>query len=210
MAYPEDDLAPDEELILHRHPHWKMLLVPVLVLLVVVALAGFLAALIRNQSWANVGWIVLAVLGITVIARWTMTPLLRWYTTHFVLTDRRVLVRQGVFTRTGLDIPMTRINSVRFRHGLLDRMLGTGTLIIESASQEPLEFDDIPHVEQVHSLLYNEVYDADRGDADRGDADRGDADRGDADRGSADRGGGPGWDDEDGGRDRHREARSSG
>ena len=195
MAYPEDDLAPDEELILHRHPHWKMLLVPVLVLLVVVALAGFLAALIRNQSWANVGWIVLAVLGITVIARWTMTPLLRWYTTHFVLTDRRVLVRQGVFTRTGLDIPMTRINSVRFRHGLLDRILGTGTLIIESASQEPLEFDDIPHVEQVHSLLYNEVYDADRGDSERG---------------SADRGRGPGWDDEDGGRDRHREARSSG
>ncbi len=195
MAYPEDDLAPDEELILHRHPHWKMLLVPVLVLLVVVAFAGFIAALIRNQSWANVGWIVLAVLGITVIARWTITPLLRWYTTHFVLTDRRVLVRQGVLTRTGLDIPITRINSVRFRHGLLDRMLGTGTLIIESASQEPLEFDDIPHVEQVHSLLYNEVYDADRGDADRG---------------SADRGRGPGWDDEDGGRDRHREARSSG
>ena len=195
MAYPEDDLAPDEELILHRHPHWKMLLVPVLVLLVVVAFAGFLAALIRNQSWANVGWIVLAVLGITVIARWTMTPLLRWYTTHFVLTDRRVLVRQGVFTRTGLDIPMTRINSVRFRHGLLDRILGTGTLIIESASQEPLEFDDIPHVEQVHSLLYNEVYDADRGDSERG---------------SADRGRGPGWDDEDGGRDRHRAARSSG
>jgi len=200
VAYPEDDLAPDEELILHRHPHWKMLLVPVLVLLVVVALAGFLAALIRNQSWANVGWIVLAVLGITVIARRTMTPLLRWYTTHFVLTDRRVLVRQGLLTRTGLDIPMTRINSVRFRHGLLDRMLGTGTLIIESASQEPLEFDDIPHVEQVHSLLYNEVYDADRGDADRYDTDRSDADRGR----------GPGWDDEDGGRDRHREARSSG
>jgi len=195
VAYPEDALAPDEELILHRHPHWKMLLVPVLVLLVVVAFAGFIAALIRNQSWANVGWIVLAVLGITVIARWTITPLLRWYTTHFVLTDRRVLVRQGVLTRTGLDIPITRINSVRFRHGLLDRMLGTGTLIIESASQEPLEFDDIPHVEQVHSLLYNEVYDADRGDADRG---------------SADRGRGPGWDDEDGGRDRHREARSSG
>ncbi|MDQ2721791.1 MAG: PH domain-containing protein [Actinomycetota bacterium] len=195
MAYPEDDLAPDEELILHRHPHWKMLLVPVLVLLLVVALAGFLAALIRNQSWANVGWIVLAVIGVTAVVSFTLAPLMRWYTTHFVLTDRRVLVRQGVLTRTGLDIPMTRINSVRFRHGLLDRMLGTGTLIIESASQEPLEFDDIPHVEQVHSLLYHEVYDADRGGADRD---------------NADRGRGAGWDDEDGGRDRRREARSSG
>ena len=42
---------------------------------------------------------------------------------------------------------------------LFDRMLRTGTLIIESASQDPLEFDDIPQIEQVHSLLYHEVFD---------------------------------------------------
>ncbi len=173
MAYPEDDLAPDEELILHRHPHWKMLVLPVLVLLVVVALAGFLGALVRDESWAGIGWILLAVVALVLVARFTLAPLMRWGTTHFVLTDRRVLVRQGIFTRTGLDIPMTRINSVRFRHGLVDRLLRTGTLIIESASQEPLEFDDIPHVEHVHSLLYNEVYDAGRDDGD----DYGDEDR---------------------------------
>ena len=38
-------------------------------------------------------------------------------------------------------------------------MVRTGTLIIESASQDPLEFTDIPRVEQVHSLLYHEVFD---------------------------------------------------
>ena len=166
MAYPEDDLAPDEELILHRHPHWKMLVVPVSVLLAVVAVAGFLGALVRDESWAHIGWILLAVVALVLVVRFTLMPFMRWTTTHFVLTDRRVLVRQGVFTRTGLDIPMTRINSVRFRHGLVDRLLRTGTLIIESASQEPLEFDDIPHVEHVHSLLYNEVYDAGRDDGD--------------------------------------------
>jgi hypothetical protein len=48
---------------------------------------------------------------------------------------------------------------VEFRHGLLDRLLRTGTLIIESASQDPLEFYDIPRVEHVHSLLYHEVFD---------------------------------------------------
>lgn len=160
VAYPEDDLAPDEELLLHRHPHWKMLIVPVLVFLLVVALGGFLGALIRNQSWASIGWIALVVVGAAVIVAFTLVPSIRWSTTHFVLTDRRVIVRQGVLSRAGLDIPVTRINSVRFRHGLLDRMLGTGTLIIESASDEPLEFNDIPHVEQVHSLLYHEVYDA--------------------------------------------------
>jgi hypothetical protein len=38
-------------------------------------------------------------------------------------------------------------------------MLRTGTLVIESASQDPLEFTDIPGVERVHSLLYHEVFD---------------------------------------------------
>ena len=86
-----------------------------------------------------------------------MIPVIRWRTTHFVVTTRRVLVREGVLTRHGMDIPMGRINSVRFRHSLIERMLGCGTLIIESASDEPLEFDDIPGVERVHALLYQEV-----------------------------------------------------
>jgi uncharacterized membrane protein YdbT with pleckstrin-like domain len=88
-----------------------------------------------------------------------VVPVLRWRTTHFVVTTRRVLIREGVLARHGIDIPMSRINSVQFRHTLLERILGCGTLIIESASEEPLEFDDIPDVERVHSMLYAEVAD---------------------------------------------------
>jgi membrane protein YdbS with pleckstrin-like domain len=69
------------------------------------------------------------------------------------------MYRQGLLTRSGIDIPLARINSVEFRHGVLDRMVRSGTLVIESASQDPLEFDDVPQVEQVHSLLYHEVFD---------------------------------------------------
>jgi hypothetical protein len=64
-----------------------------------------------------------------------------------------------VIKRTGIDIPMSRINSVQFEHGLLDRVFGCGTLIIESASDEPLRFDDIPKVERVHTIIYREVND---------------------------------------------------
>ena len=84
-------------------------------------------------------------------------PLLRWKTTHFIVTDRRVLVREGVLTHTGIDIPMSRISNVQFRHGLVDRMLRTGTLVIVAASDDPLEFDDIPDVQKVHALLYQQV-----------------------------------------------------
>jgi uncharacterized membrane protein YdbT with pleckstrin-like domain len=157
VAYPDDLLVEDEQVVVHRHPHWKMLVVPVVVLLLVVGVASFLAAVMSAQSWAPWGWLALAVVGLALVGRFTVFPVVRWRTTHFVVTDRRVLVREGVLTRQGMDIPLRRISSVQFRQSLVERMLGAGTLVIEAESDESLEFDDVPGVRQVHAVLYNEV-----------------------------------------------------
>ncbi|MFD5824890.1 PH domain-containing protein [Lentzea sp. NPDC060358] len=159
MAYPDDLLSSGEHVVIHKHPHWKMLIFPVFWLLVVVALGIYLAGLVADQSWAFIAQIVLAAVGLVLVLWLTVAPLLRWRTTHFIITSDRVMYREGVFKRTGLDIPLARVNSVRFEHSLVDRVLGCGTLVIESASDEPLEFDDIPSVEKVHTMLYREVND---------------------------------------------------
>ncbi|KUH96622.1 MULTISPECIES: PH domain-containing protein [Mycobacterium] len=163
MGYPDNVLASDEQVVLHRHPHWKRLIGPVLVLLLVTALAAFGAGYVNTMEWdqtaRNVVLIVIGAIWLVIIGWLTIWPFLSWWTTHFVITDRRVMFRHGVLTRSGIDIPLARINSVEFRHALLDRMLRTGTLIIESAAQDPIAFDDIPRVERVHSLLYHEVFD---------------------------------------------------
>ncbi len=157
MAYPDELLADGEQVMLHKHPHWKMLVAPVLAFLLIVAVGAFVASLAAGQDWEFYGWIAVGVIGGIGVVWLTLAPLLRWRTTHFVVTNRRVLVREGVLTRSGIDIPLNRVNSVQFRHTLVERMLGVGTLMIESASDEPLEFDDIPQVERVHSLLYQQV-----------------------------------------------------
>jgi len=159
MGYPEDHLAPEEKLIVNARPHWKRLIGSGLLFILGTALAIWLYTLVGSDGTVNtvltvaivVGWLVVAVL-------WGFVPFIRWFTTHFVITDRRVMYRSGVITRTGIDIPMARINSVQFRHGLIDRMFKTGTLVIESASDDPLEFDDIPNIEDVHKLLYDKLY----------------------------------------------------
>ena len=163
MGYPDSVLAQDEHVILHRHPHWKQLVGPVLVLLTVTALASFGGAVVSRTDWdPRARQIVLPVIGavwLLLVVWLTLSRFLVWRTTHFVITDRRVMYRHGLLTRSGIDIPLARINSVEFRHGLIDRLVRSGTLVIESASQDPLEFDDVPQVEQVHSLLYHEVFD---------------------------------------------------
>lgn len=162
MGYPNSVLAEQERVVLHRHPHWKRLTSAVLVLVAASGIAAFVAAVVSHTSWdpgaKNIIFAVIGVVWLVVVGWLTVWPFLTWWTTHFVITDRRVMFRRGVLSRSGIDIPLARINSVEFRHGVLDRILRTGTLVIESASQDPLEFHDIPGVEQVHSLLYHEVF----------------------------------------------------
>jgi uncharacterized membrane protein YdbT with pleckstrin-like domain len=127
---------------------------PALVFLITVGLATYLAALISQQPWHSYGWLALAVVAVVLVVWFTVAPLLRWRCTHFVITNRRVLVREGVLTRTGFEIPLNRITSVHFRQTVFERMLGCGTLSVESASDEPLDFEDIPNVHRVYGLLY--------------------------------------------------------
>lgn len=159
MAYPDDLLSEGERVVIHKHPHWKMLLVPYIVLILTLGVGIWLAILAQDLSWGTIAMIGIGVIALVLIVWLFLVPFVRWRTTHFIVTTDRVMAREGVIKRTGIDIPLSRISSVRFEHGLIDRIVGCGTLIIESSSEEPLEFDDIPQVERVHSLLYREIND---------------------------------------------------
>ncbi|MEV6648713.1 PH domain-containing protein [Amycolatopsis sp. NPDC051371] len=161
MAYPDDLLSEQEHVVVHSHPHFKMLIFPTLALLVTLGAGTWLAILARDAGspWNSVGLIAIGVVALVLVVWLFLVPLVRWRTTHFIVTTDRLIVREGVLKRTGIDIPMGRINSVQFEHGLLDRVFGCGSLIIESASDEPLRFEDIPHVEKVHTVIYREVND---------------------------------------------------
>lgn len=163
MGYPDNALAAGEQVVIHRHPHWKRLILPVLTLLLVTGLAALGSGFVNSTQWAqltkNILQGVMWGIWLIIIGSLTVWPLLTWLTTHFVVTNRRVMYRHGVLTRSGIDIPLARINSVEFRDKIFERMFRTGTLIIESASQDPLEFYNIPRLREVHALLYHEVFD---------------------------------------------------
>ncbi|EIE97602.1 PH domain-containing protein [Saccharomonospora glauca] len=161
VAYPDSLLSEGERVVAHKHPHFKMLIFPVIVLLVTLVAGGWLGWRAQDfeSPWDTVATIAVAAVGGILVIWLFLVPFVRWRTTHFVVTTDRVIVREGVIKRTGIDIPMQRINSVRFEHGLVDRIFGCGTLVIESASDEPLTFDDIPQVEKMHTYIYRQVND---------------------------------------------------
>ena len=170
MGFPESVLTSDEHVVRSMHPHWKALIVPVFWL--IVAGVGVSAAWIFLSSWAPAVLFVITGIGVVAFLALSVWPWLRWRTTHYVLTNERVIVRVGVVSRTGRDIPLGRVNDVSFSHGILERMLGCGTLTIESAGERgQIVLDDIPHVEKVQSVLY-ELVEADRDQHSFDDSDR--------------------------------------
>jgi membrane protein YdbS with pleckstrin-like domain len=138
-----------------------MLILPFIALVITLGVGVWLAIIGQDAAapWNLVSEIAVAVVALVLVVWLFFVPFVRWRTTHFIVTTDRLIAREGVIKRTGIDIPLSRINSVQFEHGLMDRVFGCGTLIIESASDEPLRFDDIPKVERVHTVIYREVND---------------------------------------------------
>ncbi len=155
MPYPTRLLGEDEEVVVDLRPHWKALVVPVLALLLTVAVAGYLAGLLGAAGWQRAArWAVLG-LAVVVVLRTSGWPFLRWWTTVYVVTTRRLIVRTGVFSRSGRDMPLSRVNDVHFEHNLVERLLGCGTLVVESAGERgQLVLDDVPAVEEVQREIY--------------------------------------------------------
>ena len=156
VGIPKKLLGDDEQVVMAMRPHWKEMVWPVLLLLLASPLATFLATIIPEgdvQPWLRLAVVVVAAL---IIVRWVVWPFLKWLTTSYVVTDRRLITRVGVIARHGRDMPLSKVNDVTFEHSsILERVLGCGTLVVESAGERgQLVLRDVPRVEEVQRDVY--------------------------------------------------------
>jgi uncharacterized membrane protein YdbT with pleckstrin-like domain len=164
MPYPDKLLAEDEEVVGHLHPHVLTLFWPVVWFLVVVGGASFgLAVVPAGRQQGVVRMLILAV-ALVLLLTVVLVPVLRWRTTHYVITTHRLLFREGILSRRGRDIGLSRITDVSYRQTLWDRIINSGTLTIESAGESGATvLKQIPDSEGVQQLLNRMVEeDADR------------------------------------------------
>jgi uncharacterized membrane protein YdbT with pleckstrin-like domain len=156
----DESLSQGEDFVLRLHPHWKTVLRPLFLLVVIVVAAVVLVLLLPSGSAYNIGRIVIGVVAVVAALIFCGIPLLRWRTTSYELTTRRLRLREGILSRQGRDFPLIRISDVSFSHGLIDRMLGCGKLTVESAGEHgQLALTEIPDVEKVQAKLFQLVED---------------------------------------------------
>jgi uncharacterized membrane protein YdbT with pleckstrin-like domain len=161
MGFPENVLTSDERIELKMRPHWREVFAAVLFGLLLLAILVYVVRVTPDDTTGSwIQWIVVGIAAIIAIFL-VFAPIVRWLTTHYVVTTHRVLVRRGVLTKTGKDITLSKITDVSFERTLLDRLTGSGTLRIESAGDSPDEtFRSIPRSDQVQQLI-NRLIDED-------------------------------------------------
>jgi uncharacterized membrane protein YdbT with pleckstrin-like domain len=154
VAYPDSLLADDERVVKHLHPHWITLLIPTVLLVVVVGLASFLAAIVPGGGAQGSLRIVIGALAVIAVVVAALVPYLRWRTTHYVLTTHRLMTRIGILNHSGRDVPLNRINNALYEQSFWERIINSGTLVVESAGEDGQQvFKNIPDADQTQQLI---------------------------------------------------------
>ena len=153
MAFPTRLLVEGEELILDLRPHWIALVMPAVVAIATVAVMSILYETFDEQILD----VIVGVAGTLFLLMYSVRRVVDWATSHFVVTSDRIIHRRGWIAKYSMDVPLEAINDVRFEQGIVDRAIGAGTLIVQSASEAGRQvFDHIRNPEEVQKTIYHQ------------------------------------------------------
>ena len=151
---PSDFILRDgEDLVLDLHPHWWYFASAFIAAVVAFVVGG--AVLVKIDS-DIARWLAAAAIIGTLI--WLGERYIRWISTHFILTSDRIIWREGVIAKRGIEFPLQRINTIFFSQRMFERILGLGDLKVESASERGTQvFEDIRSPAKVQHEIYAQM-----------------------------------------------------
>ena len=158
MAFSKKNLNANETIALDMHPHWWYFAEPAFTL--AGAIIAAIVVLAETDKGTNahkfLGYLTI---GLMILAGlWLVGRYMKWLTTEFVITSQRLIFRQGMLAKTGIEIPLERVNNVNFNQSIFERMLGAGDLLIESGGEDGQQrFTDIRHPEKVQNLIHSQM-----------------------------------------------------
>ena len=151
MAWPDDSLTEGETIVTSFRPHWKLLLIPA------VWGVGVLVVFSLFELWLDAVFLVRAAVALVVFGWFVVRPLVNWWFTRYVLTSERLITRRGLIAQSGIEIPLERITNVNFSQTVIERLLGAGDLLVESAGETgQSDFTNIPRPDRFQAVLYKD------------------------------------------------------
>jgi uncharacterized membrane protein YdbT with pleckstrin-like domain len=152
----DEYLLPTERRVIRVRMHWavmaKDLTLTGLFLLVMVIAQQYLpsSAVVDNVTFY---------LALAAVLRFTLLTVL-WWIERIVITDKRVMLAQGIITHKVGMMPLSKVTDLTFERTLNGRMLGYGTIIVESAGQIQAlnRIGYMPRPEEIYEALSELIF----------------------------------------------------
>lgn len=159
MAIADRYLADDEELVHVARQHWTVLVGEFVALVFILAVVGAgLWFLPWNEDWSTVAALVIGGAGALAALLFCVVPMLRWSTTVYILTNQRLMTHEGLVSKQGRSMPLTRVNDVSYNISLWERVMRYGTLSVQSASEnESMTLQRVPRPQWFQAEIYRQV-----------------------------------------------------
>jgi hypothetical protein len=150
-GFPHNAVIEGEWVVTTVRQQSRTIWLPVVFTAIFVALTAWIWITMSGNLWGRaLFWAVILV----VIGPWFSSgvrPFFRWYGTTYAFTNRRVMIRQGVFNPRHVDIQFVGINNAIIdRHGL-DGLFGSGTLMLGQGPNQRLE--RVAHADKMLKLV---------------------------------------------------------
>ncbi|MEV4636126.1 PH domain-containing protein [Actinoplanes sp. NPDC049548] len=138
--------------------HWIHLSTPLLIGIGATLLLGYLAGFLTRQNID--GLVTAAVLIWLGVMGWVAWKVGDWYFDRFILTNKRVMVVNGIITRKVAMMPLLRVTDMKYEQTALGRMLSYGTFVLESAGQDQAlrEVKHLPNPNELYLRVVEEMY----------------------------------------------------
>jgi uncharacterized membrane protein YdbT with pleckstrin-like domain len=134
------DPEPGEEIFFHGHPSWRSILGFYVKGLAVSVLAGAVIGAITRIAGKQVS---VAGVVITVVVCFVLTlivGLIKRIQTTYTITNRRLTIDRGIFSRELHETRLARVQNVGTRQSLMDRVLRVGTVDFDTAAEAGFDF----------------------------------------------------------------------
>ncbi|GAB3389871.1 MULTISPECIES: PH domain-containing protein [Amycolatopsis] len=154
---PDEYLLDTERRVIRIRRHWAVLLwdtFEAAALLIVCVLVSYL---LPPSLWVvqNILWYV----ALAVVLRFAYV-IIEWWVERLVVTDKRFVMTTGVFTTKVLMMPISKVTDLTYQRSAWGRMLGYGTMVVESAGQIQAlnRIDYLPRPEEFYDTISELVF----------------------------------------------------
>ena len=128
------NLSPGERIIFQGHPSWRAILGFYLKGILIAALAGVVFKLF-GAGGGGVFLVVLVIVGVTVLAGF-----LKRVATTYTITDRRLNIRRGIFSREVQETRLERVQNVNYKQSIYQRLVQVGDVDFDTAAGDDYNF----------------------------------------------------------------------